>query len=331
MATIKYWHAINQAISEEMERDPSVVLIGEDVGLPGGPFGASRGLLDKFGSNRVKDTPISELAIAGMGVGAAMTGIRPIVEIMFNDFSTLAMDQIVNQAAKMSFMSGGKISVPLVIRSLIASGMKTGPQHGQSLEALYGHIPGLKVIWPSNPADMKGLLKSAIRDNNPVIVFESLALWSSKGDVPDGDFTIPIGKANVIKEGKDVSILSIGSAVNRSLQAAMELENQGVSAEVIDLRSISPLDDETIFKSVSKTGRVVIVHDAVKPFGIGAEIVARINEEMFESLKAAPKRIASPFSPVPFAPLLEKQYFPQVENIVKGVKDLLYKKKEMNI
>lgn len=331
MAKIKYWHAINQALSEEMERDSSVVLIGEDVGLPGGPFGASRGLYDKFGPKRVKDTPISELAIAGMGVGAAMTGVRPIVEIMFNDFSTLAMDQIVNQAAKMTFMSGGKIAVPLVIRSLIASGMKTGPQHGQSLEALYGHIPGLKVVWPSNPADMKGLLKSAIRDHNPVIVFESLALWSTKGEVPEGDFTIPIGKANVLKEGNDVTILSIGGAVPRSLQAANTLQTHGVSAEVIDLRSISPIDDETIFKSISKTGRVVIVHDAVKPFGIGAEIVARINEEMFESLKAAPKRIAAPFSPVPFAPLLEKQYFPQVERIVSEVKDLVYRKKEMNI
>lgn len=323
MAKIKYWQSIHQGISEEMERDPRVVLLGEDVGMPGGPFGATRGLQEKFGRHRVRDTPISELAIAGIGVGAAMTGMRPIVEIMFNDFSTLAMDQIVNQAAKMSFMSGGKITVPFVIRTMVASRMRTGPQHGQSLEAIYAHIPGIKVVWPSNPADMKGLLKSAIRDDNPVIVFESLALWTARGEVPDGEYTIPIGKARMVREGNDVSILSIGSAVNPSIEAADELEKEGIHAEVIDLRSISPLDEETIFRSISKTGRAVIVHDAVKSHGVGAEIAARINEELFDTLKAPPKRIASPFSPVPFAPQLEQQYFPQRDQIAAGVKDLL--------
>jgi pyruvate/2-oxoglutarate/acetoin dehydrogenase E1 component len=323
MRELKYWQAVNEALSEEMARDDTVTLAGEDVAAPGGPFGASRGLLEKFGPWRVKDTPISELTIAGLGVGAALAGLRPIVELMFFDFVALAMDQIVNQAAKFSYMSGGRQRVPMTIRTLCGAGRSNGPQHSQNLEAWIGHVPGLKLVWPSTPADAKGLLKAAVRDDNPVIVVDSLSLWNSKGPVPEGDYVTPIGKADVKRRGIDATVVAIGSMVHRALDAAERLSADGIELEVIDLRSISPLDHDTILESVAKTHRLVIAHDAVKPFGFGAEIAAMVAEDAFEHLRAPIKRVAAPFAPVPFSPSLEQAYFPQADAIEAAVRSVI--------
>ncbi len=321
MGQIKYWKAINEAIAEEMERDARVVLVGEDVGKPGGTYIATKGLYDRFGAQRVRDTPISEATLIGLATGAAMTGLRPIVEIMFFDFLTLASDQLVNHAAKVSSVSGGEFQVPMVMRTMCGAGKNTGPQHGQSLEAWVAHIPGLKVVWPSNPADMKGLLKAAVRDPNPVVVIESLALWGSRGEVPEGDHVVPIGTAAVAREGDDVTLVSWGGAMGRTLAAADALGSEhGISAEVVDLRSLSPIDEETILGSLAKTGGLVIVHDAVRPFGGGAEIAALAAGEGFALLKAPVLRVTAPFAHVPFPPQLEAAYFPQVDDIVDAVR-----------
>jgi pyruvate dehydrogenase E1 component beta subunit len=323
MRELKYWQAINEALFEEMGRDERVTLAGEDVAQPGGPFGASRGLLEKFGPWRLKDTPISEAAIAGLAVGAALAGLRPVVEIMFVDFMALAMDQIVNQAAKTRYMSGGRLSLPMTIRMLCGAGRNNGPQHSQSLEAWLCHVPGLKVVWPSTPAEAKGLLKSAIRDDDPVIVIDSLSLWTSRGPVPDGDHLTPIGKADVKRAGADITIAAVGSMVHRALSAAERLAAQDIDAEVLDLRTLSPLDRDAILRSVAKTHRLVIAHDAVKPFGFGAEIAAMVAEEALEDLDARPKRVTPPYTPVPFSPSLENAYYPQVEAIEAAVKSVL--------
>jgi pyruvate/2-oxoglutarate/acetoin dehydrogenase E1 component len=321
MAQIKYWKAINEAIAEEMDRDEKVVLVGEDVGKPGGTYVATKGLYDRFGALRVRDTPISESTLIGLGTGAAMTGLRPIVEIMFFDFLTLAADQLVNHAAKVSSVSGGEFRVPLVMRTVCGAGKNAGPQHGQSLEAWVAHIPGLKVVWPSNPADMKGLLKSAVRDSNPVVVIESLSLWATKGEVPDGEHLVPIGKASVPCEGTDVTVVSWGGTVPRAIGAADVAGRQhGLSAEVIDLRSLNPLDEETILASLDKTGRLVIVHDAVRPYGAGAEIAALAASKGFDALKAPVRRVTPPFAHVPFPPDLERAYYPQIEDIVGAIR-----------
>jgi pyruvate dehydrogenase E1 component beta subunit len=320
---LKYWQAINEALLEEMARDERVTVAGEDVAEPGGPFGATRGLLEKFGPWRVKDTPISEEGIAGLAVGAALAGLRPVVEIMFLDFMALAMDQVVNQAAKISYMSGGRQRLPMTIRSLCGAGRNNGPQHSQNLEAWLAHVPGLKVVWPSTPADAKGLLKSAIRDDNPVIVIDSLSLWTSKGEAPDGDHLVPIGKACVRREGSDATVVAIGSMVHRALAAAERLAEGGVQTEVIDLRSVSPLDRDTILASVAKTHRLVIAQDAVKPFGIGAEIAAMVAEEALEELDARIRRVTAPFAPVPFSPPLEDAYYPQAQAIESAVHAVL--------
>lgn len=323
MRELKYWQAVNEALTQELASDERVIVVGEDVASPGGPFGASRGLLDKFGPWRVKDTPISEEAIAGLGVGAALAGLRPVVEIMFFDFIGLAMDQIVNQAAKLSYMSGGRQRLPLTIRTLCGAGRNNGPQHSQCLEAWIAHVPGLKLVWPSTPADAKGLLKAAIRDDNPVIVVDSLNLWNTKGEVPEDDYVVPIGKAEIRREGKDVTVVAAGSMVLRALTAAERLASDGIDAEVIDLRTISPLDHDTILASVAKTHRLVIAHDAVKPFGFGAEIAAMVAEEALEELDARIKRITPPFAPVPFSPSLEAAYYPQAQAIEAGVRSIL--------
>ncbi len=320
---LKYWQAVNEALFEEMARDARVTLAGEDVAQPGGPFGASRGLLDKFGPWRVKDTPISEAAIAGLAVGGALAGLRPVVEIMFVDFLCLAMDQVVNQAAKTCYMSGGRLPLPMTIRTLCGAGRNNGPQHSQNLEAWFCHVPGLKVVWPSTPADAKGLLKSAIRDDNPVIVIDSLSLWTSKGVVPGGDVLTPIGKAQIRRSGTDATVVAAGSMVLRALAAAERLAGQGIETEVIDLRTLSPLDRDTILASVAKTHRLVIAHDAVKPFGFGAEIAAMIAEEALEELDARVKRVAAPFAPVPFSPPLEGAYYPQAAHVEAAVKSVL--------
>lgn len=323
MREVKYWQAINEALTEEMASDDSVILVGEDVALPGGPFSASRGLLEKFGPLRVKDTPVSEAAIAGLGVGAALAGLRPVVEIMFMDFLGLAMDQIVNQAAKVSYMSGGRQRMPLTIRTMCGSGRNNGPQHSQNLEAWFAHIPGLKVVWSSTPADAKGLLKSAIRDDNPVLVIESLSLWTSKGSVDDSAPLPSIGKAVVRRGGTDVTVVTAGAMVPRVLATASELAEAGIDVEVIDLRTLSPLDTRTILESVAKTHRLVIAHDAVKPFGYGAEIAALVAEEAIHELDAPIRRVAAPWAPVPFSPTLEEAYYPQSQQIAAAVKSVV--------
>lgn len=324
MTEIKYWRAINEAMAEEMERDPRVVLIGEDVGKSGGTYIASKGLYDRFGPVRVRDTPISESSLIGLATGAAMTGLRPIAELMFLDFLGLAADQLVNHAAKVASVSGGAFSVPLVIRTMCGAGRNTGPQHGQSLEGWVAHVPGLKVVWPSNPADMKGLLKAAVRDPNPVVVIESLALWATRGAVPEGDHVVEIGRAAITRAGEDVTIVAHGAAVARALQAANVLqEEHGVSAEIIDLRTLSPLDGETILASLRRTGRLVVVHDAVGPYGPGAEVAALAAGPGYAHLRAPVQRVTAPFAPVPFPPQLETAYFPQPSGIAAAALEVL--------
>lgn len=316
---IRYNKAINDALREEMQKDSTVFIAGEDVGNAGGSFGITRGLLNEFGPARVIDTPISESAIVGMAVGASSTGMRPIIEIMFMDFMAVCFDQIINQAAKMRYMSGGQMTLPLVIRTQGGAGVNAGPQHSQSLEALLFHIPGIKVIMPSNPYDAKGLLKAAIRDNNPVVFIENKALYGMKGEVPEEDYTIPIGQAKIVREGKDVTIVALGQMVHKALAAVETLENNGISPEIIDPRTISPLDTATIKKSVKKTGRLIIVHEAVKIGGVGAEIAAMVQEEVFDYLDAPIQRVAAPFTPVPYSKPLENYYLPNVEDIIQAV------------
>lgn len=315
--TLKYWQAINRALHEEMDRDERVLVIGEDVAAPGGAFGASKGLLDTFGADRVRDTPISEATIVGTALGAAMAGYRPVVEIMFLDFVTVAMDQIVNQAAKVSYMSAGNFAVPMVIRSVCASGRRTGPQHSQNLEALLAHIPGLKVVWGSNPADARGLLKAAIRDEGPVYVIESLAEWSTRGEVTETDEVVPIGQAAVRREGSDLTLVTWGGVVPRAMAAVDQVE--GASVEVIDLRTISPWDRSTVLGSVRNTGRLLVVHDAVVDFGVGAEIAATVAEQCFDELVAPVRRLGAPHAPSPFAPHLEAEYLPQADSIASAI------------
>jgi len=324
MRKITFQKAINEAISEEMRRDRDVFLLGEDVGAYGGAFGVSAGLLKEFGPERVMDTPISEAAIAGAALGAALAGMRPILEIMFSDFVTIAMDMIVNQAAKIRYMSGGQAKAPLVIRTASGCGTGAGAQHSQSLESWFCHIPGLIVVAPSCPGDAKGLLKSAVRDDNPVIFYEHKLLYKTAGYVPEGDFTVPIGKADVKRSGGDISIISYSAAALTCLEAARELSGEGISAEVVDLRTLRPLDTETIIRSVSKTGRALIVHEACKTGGLGAEIAALIAEsETSAKLKAPLKRLCGLDIPVPYSRPLEKAFAPTVDSVTAAAKELM--------
>jgi len=318
MKDIRYIWAINEAMKEEMERDENVFLIGEDVGSPGGAFGASRGLYDQFGPERVVDTPISEVAIVGLAAGAASCGLRPIVEIMFMDFLTVCMDGIVNQIAKLRYMFGSQYSVPLVIRTPGGAGLNAGPQHSQSLEAWFAHVPGLKVVMPATPHDAKGILKSAIRDDNPVLVFENKTLHALKGSIPEEEYLVPIGKADVKKEGTDVTIVATSRMVHESLKAAEILGKENINAEVIDLISIQPWDKEAVFNSVGKTHRLVVAHEAVKSYGPGAEVVAAVAEEILDELDAPIMRVGGPFVPVPFS--LEKAYLPNSDDVVSAAK-----------
>jgi pyruvate/2-oxoglutarate/acetoin dehydrogenase E1 component len=321
MKEIRYIWAINEALKEEMERDEDVVLIGEDVGIPGGAFGASRGLYDRFGPERVIDTPISEAGIMGLAAGAAVCGLRPIVEIMFMDFMTICMDGIVNQIAKMRYMFGSQYTVPIVIRTPAGGGLNAGPQHSQSLEAWFAHVPGLKVVMPGTPYDVKGLLKSAIRDDNPVIVVENKTLHALKGPIPEQEYLVPIGKADIKKQGTDVTVVATSRMVHEALKAADILGQENINIEVIDLLSISPWDKETVLNSVAKTHRLVIAHEAVKSFGVGAEISAVVAEEIMEELDAAIMRVGAPFVPIPFS--LEKAYLPNADDVIKAVKKTL--------
>lgn len=313
MTELRYWQGINHALAAEMERDPSVVVLGEDVGASGGPFGATRGLQERFGAGRVRDTPISELALAGLGVGAALTGLRPVVEIMFDDFVTLAMDQLVNQAAKLRFMSGGRTRVPLVVRTMVGAGKGTGPQHGQSFEGWLAHVPGLAVAVPATPADACGLLRAAIRHDDPVVVFESLRLWSVRGEIDDDDVA-EVGRAAVRRRGGDVTLVSLGGVLPRVEEACRLAAEAGVDVELIDLRWLWPLDWAAIEASLRRTGRLVVAHDAVRFLGPASELAARAAET--DGLLRAPvRRVAPPRSPVPFAPALEAAYFPSAERI----------------
>lgn len=325
MREITYLQALNEALKEEMTRDESVVLIGEDVGVYGGAFAVSRGLLQQFGERRIIDTPISEAAIVGAGIGAALTGIRPVVEIMFIDFATIAMDQIVNQAAKLCYMYGGKAKVPLVIRMPEGVGKIMAAQHSQSLEVWFAHIPGLKVVMPSTPYDAKGLLKAAIRDNNPVIFIEHKMLYSTKGMVPEGECFVPLGKGDIKREGKDFTIIATSRMVGRVMEAAVILEQNGVSVEVIDPRTLVPLDEEIIIESVKKTGYALIVQEAYTRCGMGCEFMRVIVENVFDYLDSPVKILGGMNIPVPFGKEAEEMTIPQTTDIVTQVKKMLNK------
>ncbi|MFG1374268.1 alpha-ketoacid dehydrogenase subunit beta [Xanthobacter oligotrophicus] len=322
MAELRFGQAINRALAECMEEDPTVFIFGEDVAEAGGPFGVTRGLHDRFGPGRIRDTPISEAAIASAAVGAALSGIRPVVEIMFMDFMTLAMDALVNQAAKARFMFGGQTSVPMVVRTPHGGGIGAGPQHSQCLEAWFAHVPGLKVVCPSTPADAYGLLKSAIRDPDPVIFVENKALYAMKGEIPDDTSGIPIGAARLVRPGTDATIVTYGATVHMVERAASMLAREGTEVEILDLRSLQPWDEAAVLASLARTHRLLIVHEAVEAFGIGAEIAARMADVGFEELDAPVLRIGAPFVPVPFAPGLEKQYQPQEQDVAAAVRKL---------
>lgn len=321
MKDIRYVWAINEALKEEMERDENTVILGEDVGEGGGAFGATRGLYDLYGQERVRDTPISEAGIVSLAAGAAACGLRPIVEIMFMDFMTLCMDGIVNQIGKMRFMFGDSYTLPIVIRTPAGGGLNAGPQHSQSLEAWFAHVPGLKLVMPGTPYDVKGLLKSAIRDDNPVIFVEHKALNALKGSIPEEEYVVPIGKADIKREGSDITVVTYSKMIHEALKAADILHNENIDIEVIDLMTIAPWDKETVFNSVAKTHHLVIAHEAVKNFGVGAEISAAVAEEIIDELNAPILRIGAPSSPAPFA--LEKVYLPDADDIVSAVKKTL--------
>jgi acetoin:2,6-dichlorophenolindophenol oxidoreductase subunit beta len=315
--------AINEAIKEEMERDPSVFIVGEDVGKPGGPFGVTRGLIDQFGAGRCVDTPISEGAIVGLCVGAAASGLRPVAEIMFMNFITLAVEEFYNQASKMRWMFGGQVKVPMVVRAMTAGGFGAGPHHSSSLEAWFASMPGMKVVMPSNSYTAKGLMKAAIRDDNPVLYVEPLSSYKLKMEIPTDDFICPIGKAMVTREGKDVTIVSIGRMLLEATKAADKLKADGIEAEVIDLLSVNPIDMDTIYASVKKTNRCVIIHEAKKIMGVGAEIAADLQENLFDWLDAPVARVAAPFTHVAFQPKLEKHYLPDADKLVAQVKKMI--------
>ncbi len=322
MREITIVEALREALAEEMSRDPTVFLMGEDIGRANGVFNVTAGLQDEFGKERVIDTPISEAGFTGIGIGAALTGMRPVVEILFCDFMTLAMDQIVNQAAKLHYMTGGQAKVPLVIRTLMGAGRGAAAQHSQSLHAWVAHIPGLKVVMPSTPYDAKGLLKSAIRDDNPVIFFEDKMSYQVKGLVPVGEYTIPLGVADMKRVGSDVTFVATSSMVQVALAAAEVLEQEGISAEVVDPRTLKPLDKATILESVKKTGRAVVVDEGHLSYGVTAEIAAIIADEAFDYLDAPVKRLGAMDVPVPMAPVLEQATVPNVEQLVATTRGL---------
>jgi pyruvate dehydrogenase E1 component beta subunit len=312
---ITFAQAINEALAEEMRRDPGVFVIGEDVAEAGTPFKVLSGLVSEFGEERVIDSPISEAGITGIGVGAAMTGMRPVVDIMFGDFITLTMDQLVNQAAKIHYMSGGKLKVPMVLRTTLGATRRSAAQHSQSLHAWVSHVPGLKVVVPSTPYDAKGLLKSAIRDDNPVVFFEDKMMYQLKGAVPDEEYTIPLGSADVKRSGTHITLVGTSSMVQVALSAAELLESSGVSAEVVDVRTTVPLDTETIVESVKKTSRAIVIDEGYERYGVTAEIASVIADRAFYYLDAPVKRMGAMHVPVPFSPVLEDQTVPTPERV----------------
>ena len=312
--------AINDALREEMQRDESVFMLGEDIGVAGNIFKVTEGLLKEFGPDRVMDTPIAEAGIVGLAVGAAMTGLRPVVEIMFSDFTTLASDQIINQAAKLRYMTGGQCSIPLVIRTAMGSGRRAAAQHSQSLQAWYCHIPGLKVVMPSTPTDAKGLLKSAIRDDNPVLFFEPKMRYTEEGPVPDGDHLVPLGKAKIHREGDHSTIICTSATLYAALEAAEILASEGIQVEVIDPRTLSPLDEDVLVKSAIKTGHILVVDEGYQSFGVTAEIAALLQEKAFDYLDAPIQRLGGLDVPIPFAPTLEDLTFPTPEKIIEIIR-----------
>lgn len=323
MKTMTYGQAICDGLAVEMRRDPDVYVVGEDVGMFGGGLGVTLGLIDEFGPRRVRDTPLSETAIVGHAVGAAAAGLRPVAEIMFDDFLGIVLDELGNQAAKARYMFGGKVKIPMVLRASCGAGIRAAAQHSQSLEAWCAHVPGLKTIAPSTPADAKGLISAAIRDDNPVVFLEHKILLGVTGDVPEGEYVLPIGKADIKRPGGDVTLVTWSAMVQQSLRAAELLAEEGVSAEVIDLRTIVPLDKDAVLESVGKTHRLVIVHEAVRTSGFGAEIAAIVADEGFDLLDCPIKRVTAPDTPVPFSPVLEDAYLPNAERIKAAVLNLM--------
>lgn len=322
---LPYVMAFNEAVRQALEDDPNVFCAGEDIGAFGGVFGTFGGLQAKFGVERVVDTPISEQAIIGLGVGAAVTGLRPIVDLMFMDFMCVAMDQIVNQAAKLKYMFGGEARIPLTITTAGGGGLSAAAQHSQSLEALLCHIPGLKVVHPATPYDMKGLMAACIREDNPTVMIKHKRLLGIQGPVPEERYIVPLGVANVVRSGNDVTIVAWGRMVHEVTAAAEKLAGEGIQCEVIDPRTLQPLDIDTIVASAKKTNRVVVVHEAVRFGGLGAEVAAQIQEHAFDYLDAPVGRIAAPFSPVPFSPALEQHYIPDAARIEAGIRSVLFR------
>ncbi|MBI5947164.1 MAG: alpha-ketoacid dehydrogenase subunit beta [Chloroflexi bacterium] len=320
---LAYVSAINEALAQLMRSDPNIFIAGEDVGLYGSVFGVTRGLMKEFGENRVVDTPIAESGIMGLGLGAAATGLRPVIDIMFMDFIGVCMDEVVNQIAKMKYMFGGKATLPITIHTMAGGGMAMAAQHSQSLEAWFCHVPGLKVVMPSGPYEAKGLMIAAVRDDNPVIVVNTKTLLGMQAEVPEDMYEIPLGKAHVVRPGSNFTIIATGRMVGESLKAAEELAADGLDVEVIDPRTLQPFDTETCVASVRKTHRALIAHEAVRFGGIGAEIAAQIQEEAFDFLDMPVGRVGAPFAPVPFSPVLEKQYIPDAARVVAEVRRLL--------
>jgi pyruvate dehydrogenase E1 component beta subunit len=320
MPELSYREAVRDAMSEAMRRDDDVFIMGEDIAEMGGSMGVTQGMLEEFGPDRVRNTPISEMAIVGAGIGAAMAGMRPIVEIMYQDFTTLSMEQLVNQAAKHRYMSGGQLTVPLTVRTQGGAGWSPGAQHAQQLEAWFVHVPGLKVVFPSTPEDVRGLLWSSIYDDNPVIFFEHRTLYGLKGEVPEQLDPIEIGKARVHREGEDVTVVATGRLVHEALAAAEEAEGEGISVEVVDPRTLLPLDEDAIVESVKKTNRAVVAHEAVVRMGFGAEIAALVQERAFDYLDAPVERVGAKFAPLPFAPVMEEFVIPHQADVLAAIK-----------
>ena len=320
MAELSYREAVRDAMSTAMRRDEDVFIMGEDIAEMGGSMGVTQGMLEEFGPERVRNTPISEMAIVGAGIGAAIAGMRPIVEIMYQDFTTLAMEQIVSQAAKHRYMSGGQIKVPLTIRTQGGAGWSPGAQHAQQLEAWFVHVPGLKVVFPSTPEDVRGLLWSSIYEDNPIIFFEHRTLYGIKGEVPDEIEPIEIGKARIHREGEDVTVVATGRLVHESLKAAEQAAEDGISVEVFDPRTLQPLDEDALIASVKKTNRAVVAHEAVTRMGWGAEVAAVVQEKAFDYLDAPIARVGAKFTPIPFAPVMEEWVVPHVKDVLAAIK-----------
>ncbi len=323
MARITMREAISQALWEEMERDPGVFIMGEEVGLWGGTYAVTKGFYDHFGADRVKDTPIAESAIIGGAIGAALTGTRPIAELMTINFAFVAMDHIVNEAAKLHYMFGGQMVLPMVIRAVGGGGRQLGATHSQTPDAIFAHFPGLVVVAPGTPADAKGLLKSAIRSDDPVLFIEHATLYQVRGEVPEGDYVTPIGKSIIQRSGKDVTIVTYSKMLDLSMKAAEQLQGEGIEVEIVDLRSLRPLDMEPVLESFKKTNRAVIVEEGWKSYGVGSEIASRIYEEAFDYVDAPIRRVAQKEVPLPYNRELEQMALPQVEDIIKAVKEVL--------